>query len=145
MLAKNYAPHLRKLALKLKHRAIPRGVTKQLEFSETQVAAQGDFPFQLVVTIKTDATITQGYIVAEFNERFASAGTDFVGGKLIFGNDDVLDNQELTEYLASLSKQNIAYYALAIGKTPFISGRPFHIVASGKTAFHVGKVLYFDQ
>ena len=159
MEVQHYAPYLRRIGLKLKRRAVPRSAPVALHFSEKQENAEDSFtlnavnnadqfsggpnlfPFKMMVTIDTKAQISSGYIVVEFDSRFAGAQCDFVDSKLVIDRD-VVDNKELADYLAT--RQGTTY-ALAIGKTPFTSNKPIHVFAKGRVPFHVAKVTPFDE
>jgi hypothetical protein len=163
MMVAGYAPYLRRLGLRLKRRAIPRLAPTFLQFSETQTKAETSlkspvaavrnaaefngtpnqqFPFRVMVTINTKVPIQSGYVVVEFDGRFAGAECDFIDSKLVGPWDKFIENTALADLL---SKNVGTIYALQIGKTPFTPEKPIHVVAFGKIPFHVSKVTLFAE
>ena len=99
------------------------------------------FPFKVVITIDVEEPISAGYIVVEFDSRFAMASADLPGGQLAIGNEASAPKQ-LRDYLAS--RQGTSY-ALALGGTPLRPGTPLRVFASGKKPFHATKVTLFEE
>jgi hypothetical protein len=132
--------------LKILANQIPtqRAAPRQLPFSVTRVMPEKpEFSFEIVVTINTDADVSAGYIVVEFEGVKASIGTDFVDSKLVFSSDEsIVGNKPLKDYLLVHPTDT---YALAIGRTPLTPKKPIHVVASGGTPFNVTRVTLFDK
>lgn len=97
-----------------------------------------------MITIETDRDLVAGYVAVEFNGTRASMGTDFVGSKLIFRNDDneIIGNKPLREYLTVHREDS---YVLEIGNVPFTPKKPIHVVAYSSTPFSVNKVTFFEK
>lgn len=121
-----------------------RAAPKPLHFSVTRVQPEKpEFSFQIVTTIDTEMDISAGYIAVEFDGPRASIATDFVDSKLVFLNDEnIIGNKPLKEYLLAHATDS---YILAVGKTPFTSKKPIHVVAAGVVPFNVAKVILFDK
>jgi hypothetical protein len=97
-----------------------------------------------VATIETNKDLVTGYVAVEFSGPRAFTGTDFVGSKLIFLNDDndIVGNRPLKEYLTVHREDS---YVLEIGNAPFTPKKPIHVVAAGSTPFSVNKVTLFEK
>lgn len=132
---------------------VTRAAPTALHFSEKQISPENpDFPlrmpgspYRIVVTVETQAPVSSGYIVVEFDDRWGSVSCDFIDARLVSGGPsdaEDIGNKEFLKYLATLRPPT---YALALGKTPFLPGRPLHVFASGKDPFHVTKVTLFDE
>ncbi len=140
---------------------LPRAAPRALNYTQQDTKAEGAsvppslnavanadqfgranlFPFKAVITIDVKEPISSGYIVVEFDDRFAMASTDFPDSKLVSDND-ISETKQLRDYLATRQGPS---YALALGKTPLLPGIPLHVFASGKKPFHVTKVILFDE
>jgi hypothetical protein len=87
--------------LKILANQIPtqRAAPRQLPFSVTRVMPEKpEFSFEIVVTINTDADVSAGYIVVEFEGAKASIGTDFVDSKPVFSSDEsIVGNKPLKD------------------------------------------------
>jgi hypothetical protein len=142
---KSYSLFFKQLGIKLKRRSVPRAAPRLLEFSEQAVRPQhAGFPFEIIITIKTDKIISSGYVLVEFTSGMAGAATDFHDSGYIIGNESFLsDNKRLSDYLSQLKTGRV--YPLAIGKTPLSPDNPVHVEAYALTEIHVSKVLLFDE
>jgi len=143
----DYAPYLRRLGLRLKRRTTPRSAPRALHFSEEPIAPdKRNMAYNIMVTIKTETTVSVGYILVEFDARLVSAGTDLADSRLVIWparDTKLIDNTDLTDYLKKC--ELATYYALAIGRTPFTSENPVHVSASGTVPLHAAKVILFDE
>jgi hypothetical protein len=138
---RDYAPYLRRLGLRLKRRQIPRLAPKSLHFSEESAPSTEQNVRSIIVTITTGVTVSAGYIVVEFEGLPYSMDCDFVGSKLLPNLDELMENQELSEYLQKFPPIK---YALEIGKNAFVPEKPVHVRASGAKPIHAAKVTLFD-
>jgi hypothetical protein len=139
---RRYAPFLRRLGLKLKRRAVPRQAPKVLQFIERPLAPENSqFPTRFVATISTEVNVTSGYVVVEFTSPPGSVGTNFASRLILPSDIDMMLNESLVAYLASLRSP----YTLEIRDKPFTPTDPIQIIAAGPKPFHVLKVTLFDQ
>jgi hypothetical protein len=142
----DYAPHFRRLAIRLKRKAHPLSGPKALTYSEMQVAAErADIPHKIVVTIETTTDITSGYVFVQFAGRYTLMSSDFADAKPLAGGRDVIDNPELAKLLELVWNPTMSVYAVKIGKTPLTSDRPIHVVVESHEEVHVAKVLFFEE
>jgi len=100
-------------------------------------------PYKMVVTIETKTDLATGYVFVQFAGKAVSMGTDVSDGKLIMGGGDVIENPELTKLL--VWNPAMPFYAFKLGKTPFLSSRPIHIVVDAPEPIHVTKALFFYE
>jgi hypothetical protein len=161
-IVKSYIQYFRLLGLRLKRKEIPRYPPVPLHFSEIKIVpeekfklpvaavAMADqfsgmphqrFPYGINVTITPKATISEGYIVVEFDARYAGVSCDAVDCTLVsdikfIENNDVIDLLKTHQYTS---------YILQVGKTPLTIGTPRHVEAYSNTPIHVKKVTYFDE
>jgi hypothetical protein len=161
-IVKSYIPYFRLLGLRLKRKEIPRSSPAPLHFSEIRIVPEETlklpvaavamvdqfsgtphqrFPYRINVTIDLKATISAGYIVVEFDGRYAAVSSDAADCTLVSGikfieNNDVIDLIKANQYTS---------YILQVGKTPLTIGTPRHIEAYSNTLIHVKKVTYFDE
>jgi hypothetical protein len=144
--ALDYAPHFRRLAIRLKRKAHPLSGPKALAYSEMQVAAERpDIPYKIVVTIETTTDITSGYVFVQFAGRCMLMSSDFTDAKPLLGGTDVIDNPELAKLLELVWNPTMSVYAARIGKTPLTSNRPIHLVVQSNEQVHVAKALFFEE
>lgn len=141
MSAKLYAPHLRRLGLRLKRRAVPRSAPLALQFSEQQLPPEKPGYSRIVVTIETKRELSAGYIAVQFSGMPYSVGTDFKDSKLALDSKDSIDNPLVAELLNTLTTS----YVLQIGKTPFVPGRPIHVELRSASPIRVSAVRYLEE
>ncbi len=140
----SYSPYFRHLAIKLKRKATPLSGPEVLTYVETQVASEKPTnPYKMVVTIQTKTDSASGYVFVQFAGRWAFMGCDFPDAKALLSGRDVIENPELTKLMEW--NPGMPTYALKIGKTPFLSSRPIHIVVEAPEQIHVVKALLFDE
>jgi hypothetical protein len=141
-----YSPHFRRLAIKLKRKATPPSGPKALTYFENQVASEKPtIHYKLVVTIETKTTLGSGYVFVQFAGKYTvvSLGSDFADATLVTSGRDVLENPELAKLLEW--SPDMPSYAFKIGKTPFTSSNPIHVIVEGHEQVHVAKALFFDE
>lgn len=139
-----YSPYFRRLAIELKRKAKPLSGPTTLTYFETQVASDKPaFPYKAVITIKTTTDLMSGYVFVQFVGRYASMGSDFPDATAVVDSRGVIENPELTKLLDW--NPATPSYAIKIGKTPFLSSRPFHIIVEAPDQIHVAKALFFDE
>jgi len=141
MMAKHYAPYLRRLGLRLKRRAAPRSAPLKLQFHEQQLPPEKPEYSRIVVDIKTDKVLSAGYIAVQFSGLPYSVGTDFKDSKLPLNSRDSVDNPLVTELL----KEPTTSYVLQIGKTPFVPGKRIHVELRSASPIRVIAVTYFEE
>lgn len=141
MMAKSYAPFLRRLGLRLKRRATPRSAPLALQFSEQQLAPEKPGYSRIVISIETKKELSTGYIAVQFSGLPYSLGTDFEDSKLALSSRPSLDNP----LVAKLLETPTTSYVLQIGKTPFVPGRPIHVELRSALPIRVTAVTYFEE
>jgi hypothetical protein len=140
-----YVPHFRRLGIRLKRKATPLAAPRALSYSETRVASDNSRgPYKIVVTINTNLDLIAGYIIVKFAGRYTSMGCDMADAKMIVGSRDVIDNPEVDNLLLEWTLTT-PIYAFKIGKTPFLSSRPIHVVADAPEELHAVKVVFVDE
>jgi hypothetical protein len=137
-----YSPLFRRLAIKMKRKATPLSGPRALTYSETQVASEKPtIPYKMVVTIETKTDLLSGYVFLQFMGRYASMRSDFADAKILIDGRDVIDDPELERLL----NPTMPVFALKIGRTPFLSSRPIHVVVEAPEQIRVAKALFFDE
>jgi hypothetical protein len=144
------AERLRVLAAQV---PVPRAASTALHFSEKQIGPENpnfplripDSPYRIVVTVETQAPVSSGYIVVEFDGRWGSINCDFSDAQIVTGIPSEAEKIGNKEFLSYLARLPVPTYALAIGKTQFLPEKPLHVFASGKDPFHATKVTLFDE
>ena len=141
-----YAPHFRRLAVKMKRKAAPLSPPVVLAFSETQLgpgaAKPGtrEFSHRLLVTLQAPKIASSGYLVVLFTSRAGVITTDFPDGKFVVPSE-VIENPPLSRVL---SDPTTLTYALQIGRTPILPTTPLHVLAIGDSETHVSQALLFE-
>lgn len=144
---RDYAPYLRKLALRLKRQSIPRAAPRNLDFKEELMQGDTALPFVNVVTIHISTKIDSGYLVLECKTLFARAGTDFAGSTPL-PDLRLIDNQQFKDYYKELRVNSAqrGFYELRIGTVPMTPDRPIHVVLRSLDGYaRVDKVTLFDE
>ena len=95
----------------------------------------------MVVTIETKTDLTSGYVFVQFVGEYASMRSDFADAKILIDGRDVIDDPELERLL----NPTMPVFALKIGRTPFLSSRPIHVVVEAPEQIRVAKALFFDE
>lgn len=130
-LVKGYTPHLRKLALQLRRRAIPRIPPRSLRF--TQQSLQSDektnpLHYKSWVTVEISSVVQNGFIVVQFDKEAGSMGSDVEGSTVIMGSDrDLVENPDLKKLLSASAFGRT--YVVKIGHTPIT--KAIHFAVSG--------------
>jgi hypothetical protein len=131
---RDYAPYLRALGFRVKHRVVPRTPARVLHFVETNLAPPNVvLAFQIGVAIDKDLPPSEGYIVVEFSQIPASISS------ISRIDREVVDNQPLKAYLDA----HLNAVSLEI-RTPLASDKPIVAVQSFRE-IHVTKVTWFDE
>jgi hypothetical protein len=141
----NYAPYLRRLAIKLKHKSTPPHGPQVLTFSEEFSPDGGRyFPYQTTVTVKVFDDIRSGYVVVAVQGKPGTFYSDLEGGRLVYDKSGVIDNKRLSEILANWNEAK-PVYVLQLGSVPITKDRPLHLFLEGSSQSNVLNVLYFEE
>jgi len=145
-----YAPYLRLLGARLRRRAAPRFAPEALEFSEKKTPPERpDLSYRVVVTIKTKRQVSAGYVVVQFDRALggattglSSVGNDFAESNRDLGGSQLIDNKEVS---GLIQRNGARVYAIRIGRSPLVPGKPIHVIGAGEKEFHVSQVTLFDE
>jgi hypothetical protein len=161
-IVKSYIPHFRLLGLRLKRKEIPRSPSVALKFSEVKIvpeealrlpvagvgmldqfsgAPHERFPYGINVTITPKATISTGYVVVEFDVRYAAVSCDAVDFVLV-DDTQFIENSDVVDILKTHSGMS---YIVQVGKTPLAVNTTLHVEAYSNSLIRVTKVTYFDE
>jgi hypothetical protein len=139
-----YLPYFRRLAIRLKRKVSPLQPPRALAHFETRTATPGQAGYyRTVVTISTDHDVSSGYVFVKFIGRPAAIGCDVADARPV-GSWQELDNSE-AEGLLSEYSPTTAVYGLKVGKTPFLTTRPIHVVADALEELRVDEVVLVDE
>lgn len=146
-LASDYAPCFRRLAVKMKRKAVALAQPISIEFSENQLGAgllqlakPQEMSHRLLITLKVPKPVASGYVVLLFTSRPGVITSDFPGGKFVMPRD-IIDNPQLSRVLKNDAN---SVWALQIGKTVILPTTPIHVLVGGLIETHVAQALLFD-
>lgn len=157
--ASEYAPYFRRLAVKMKRKAVPLSPPVTLRFAETQLGPQKidlrndgppatpktmEFPHNVMVTLQAPKETTSGYVIVSFDSHPAMMSSDLTDAELLMDGRDVIENPQISRVLTWDPKKVGTTYALKIGKTPFSPATPIHVLARGNAEIHVAQALLFE-
>jgi hypothetical protein len=141
-----YMKYFSDLGLKLKLRKTPRGNPRSLHFTVQAYSAAGStLPLNTLVTIKPDADLVRGYIVAEFSGMWGTLNNDLKDGTLFVNLPDLetVGNRDFAEYVSKLKPTT--FCVVKIGKTPVTQEKPLHVLLGTRQGIDVVRVTWFDE
>jgi hypothetical protein len=143
MIVRDYAPHFRRLCIRLERKASPPPAPVALDFTEAEVPPSNPrYSHERLGTISSPSEFKAGYVVVEFRGRVDSVVFEFPGATPVLEND-VDDNIEVSKLLTWDSSTSA--FAFRIGTIPLPRHFPIHFSAFAQTEFRVSAVLVFSE
>jgi hypothetical protein len=141
-LAREYAHYLRRLALRLKRRTVPRREPLPLQMLLARILPDNQqFPQRILATITAPLQLKSGYVAINFEGPVAEISCDFENSELVSGYEGI-ENKALAQLIQTEPSK---LYVLRFTKTPFIPNKPLHVVFSGKEGFRVISATFYDE
>lgn len=104
-------------------------------------ARNEQFPNGTETTITTNRVIRTGYVVLQFDGRFAIASSDLSNSISTIPSELAVD-KDLSEYLKDHWGTT---YAIGIGQTAFSPQEPIHVFTKGRSEIRTVRVTLFDE